>query len=128
MTLNDGGSLKTLCLADFLIKWSDSIWQHWACYVLVAALSLLCTDNSVVKIVWQLFFKLSFTLCYISFYTLLKFSWLMLVFFLFFHLNQIKVSCLFPLYDVITDAGFRGREERGWTEGFWRIKKGMRKF
>ena len=25
-------------------------------------------------------------------------------------LNQIKLSCLFPLYNVITDAGFRGRE------------------
>lgn len=39
-------------------------------------------------------------------------------FFLIFYLNQIKVSCLFPLYDVITYAGFRGREEGGWTEGY----------
>ena len=37
---------------------------------------------------------------------------------LFYCLNQIKVSCLFPLYDVITNAVFSGREEGGWTEGY----------
>ena len=54
-------------------------------------------------------------------YFILRFAQIFMAdvsFFFFFYLNQIKVSCLFPLYDVIMDAGFRGREEGGWTEGY----------
>ena len=57
---------------------------------------------------------------YFMLYFILHFAQIFMAdvsFFLFFYLNQIKVSCLFPLYNVITDAGFRGREEGGWTEG-----------
>ena len=42
---------------------------------------------------------------------------------LFYCLNQIKVSCLFPLYDVITDAVFSGRERGRLERGIVKNKK-----